>query len=65
MQTDNIEREGRLAFERGLGESNCPYNDCTNRLAEVGYWETDAGKRQRWMHGFLLRAQNNEVGMQR
>lgn len=65
MRTDRVEREGRAAFSGGLGESDCPYKDDTKGIEKLGYWETEAGKRQRWMHGFLMNALNRQVDMQR
>lgn len=59
---DNIEMDGCQAWHSGKGENDCPYLDSYNR---EDYWESHAGKRQRWMRGFRLAWQNNEIMMRR
>lgn len=57
---DPIEEMGMQAWHSFKGERDCPYPDSYDR---GDYWESHAGKRQRWMRGFRLAWQNNEIMM--
>lgn len=52
---DPVYTEGYQAWLSMKGERDCPYVDDTSMtVPQVGwsYWETAAGKRQRWFAGF-------------
>lgn len=55
---DSIDLAGQQARHSGKGESDCPYVDTYDR---GDYWESDAGKRQKWMRGFRTAWCNNEI----
>ena len=62
---DEIRTAGAHAYRSGLGERNCPYVDDSENVLEVGYWNTGAGRRQRWMSAFLQEAQRRESSLRR
>lgn len=47
-----VEHDGRVAARRGLLRADCPYVDDTEDILEVGYWGTQAAKRQAWLRGY-------------
>lgn len=59
---DEIELAGSQAWHDGKGERDCPYTDTYVRNSG-GYWDSPAGLRQRWLHGFRAAWQQNEIIM--